>query len=307
MPPASAPTRNGYIFLGYFDTNAASGGTQYYTAEMESARNWDKTLATTLYARWGNIVTLDHNGGSGGTASVTAINGVAMPSATAPTRSGYSFQGYWDTNAESGGNQYYSASMGSTQNWNKTQHTTLYARWTGNPYTVTFDAQGGTVTPASKNVTFGSTYGTLPTPTRTLYTFDGWFTGTTGGTQINTGTTVTTASNHPLYARWTAIVVEDPRLLDYPTWRVYCGGLDPTPENYNKWLAGLDPNDPDARFYALIEMQKGEPVIDWDPDLGEVRKYTIEAKGKLSDDEWLKYPSEIDEEARFFRVRVGLP
>ena len=40
---------------------------------------------------------------------------------------------------------------------------------------------------------------------------------------------------------------------------------------------------------------------------GEVREYTIEAKEKLTDVEWLKYPSEIDEDARFFRVRVGLP
>ncbi|MCR4615410.1 MAG: bacterial Ig-like domain-containing protein, partial [Clostridiales bacterium] len=41
--------------------------------------------------------------------------------------------------------------------------------------TVTFNPNGGTVSPASKSVTYGSTYGSLPTPTRTGYTFDGWY------------------------------------------------------------------------------------------------------------------------------------
>lgn len=41
-------------------------------------------------------------------------------------------------------------------------------------YTVTFDANGGTVNVPSKEVAYGSKYGSLPTPTRTGYTFLGW-------------------------------------------------------------------------------------------------------------------------------------
>ena len=41
-------------------------------------------------------------------------------------------------------------------------------------YTVTFDANGGTVDVESKEVTQDSVYGTLPTPTRAGYTFMGW-------------------------------------------------------------------------------------------------------------------------------------
>ena len=44
------PTLTGYLFGGYYD--ARSGGVQYYTSNMTSARNWDKTTATPLYARW---------------------------------------------------------------------------------------------------------------------------------------------------------------------------------------------------------------------------------------------------------------
>ena len=47
----------------------------------------------------------------------------------------------------------------------------------GITYTVTFNANGGSVSTANKSVTYGSTYGNLPTPTRTGYTFIGWFTG----------------------------------------------------------------------------------------------------------------------------------
>ena len=40
--------------------------------------------------------------------------------------------------------------------------------------TVTFDANGGELSNNTKNVVVGSSYGTLPTPTRDGYTFKGW-------------------------------------------------------------------------------------------------------------------------------------
>jgi len=50
-----------------------------------------------------------------------------MPTATAPTRTGYTFNGYWDVTSD--GNQYYDISMASVRNWDKPFNTTLYARW----------------------------------------------------------------------------------------------------------------------------------------------------------------------------------
>ena len=70
-------------------------------------------------------------------------------------------------------------------------------------YTVTFNANGGSCSTASKSVISGSTYGTLPTPTRAGYTFDGWYTSATGGTKITSSTKVTATGNHTLYAHWT--------------------------------------------------------------------------------------------------------
>ncbi len=71
------------------------------------------------------------------------------------------------------------------------------------PETVTFNANGGSVNTGSKSVTYGSAYGDLPTPSRSGYSFDGWYTASSGGSQISSATTVSTAGNHTLYAHWT--------------------------------------------------------------------------------------------------------
>ena len=71
-------------------------------------------------------------------------------------------------------------------------------------YLVTFDANGGKVSQESTAVTIGKPYGTLPTPNRTGYSFDGWYTEKTGGTKVTETTTVGTNPPTKLYAHWTA-------------------------------------------------------------------------------------------------------
>lgn len=71
-------------------------------------------------------------------------------------------------------------------------------------YLVTLDPNGGRVSPTSTAVTIGKTYGTLPTPTRTGYSFDGWYTKKTDGTNVTETTTVGTNPPTTLYAHWTA-------------------------------------------------------------------------------------------------------
>ena len=70
-------------------------------------------------------------------------------------------------------------------------------------YTITFNANGGSCSTGNKSVTYGSTYGTLPTPTRSGYNFDGWYTAASGGTKVSSSTKVTATGNHTLYAHWT--------------------------------------------------------------------------------------------------------
>ncbi|MEG1976946.1 MAG: InlB B-repeat-containing protein, partial [Citrobacter sp.] len=69
-------------------------------------------------------------------------------------------------------------------------------------YTVTFDANGGSVTPASAKTNAENKLDTLPTPTRSgSYSFDGWYTSAAGGTEVTTATVFT--SDSTIYAHWT--------------------------------------------------------------------------------------------------------
>ena len=63
-----------------------------------------------------------------------------------------------------------------TNNTNTTQEETLVYKYGFqlNSFTVTFGPDGGEVSPTSKQVSYGSAYGSLPTPTRPGYTFKGW-------------------------------------------------------------------------------------------------------------------------------------
>ena len=79
---------------------------------------------------------------------------------------------------------------------------TLYAKWKAKEYTLTLDPLGGTVSSTSLTVTFGQEYGELPTPIKTGYEFDGWYTAVTGGSEITPDSIVSVTSNHTLFARW---------------------------------------------------------------------------------------------------------
>lgn len=143
-------------------------------------------------------ISYNSNGGSGAPSAHTKTYGTTLKlSSTKPTRTGYTFTG-WNTKADGSGTTYASGAS-----YIANANVTLYAQWTANPYTVTFNANGGTCSTASKSVTYNSTYGTLPTPTRTGYTFNGWFTAASGGTKVTTDTTVTITAAQTLYAQWT--------------------------------------------------------------------------------------------------------
>ena len=68
-------------------------------------------------------------------------------------------------------------------------------------YTITFDANGGSVNPASAETTNGKLV-SLPTPGYAGHIFQGWFTAATGGTQVTTDTVFT--ADATIYAQWKA-------------------------------------------------------------------------------------------------------
>jgi uncharacterized repeat protein (TIGR02543 family) len=186
------PTREGYVFAGWY--TASSGG-----VTVTDSTSVATPAAHTLYAHWDEpisyTVTLNPNGGSVSTTAKTVTYGSTYGTLPSPTRTGYTFAG-WYTAASGGANVSPTDSVTSS-----TAHA-LYAHWTARTYTVTFNANGGSCSTASKTVTYDSTYGTLPTPTRIGYSFDGWYTASSDGTKVTDTTSVSTASAHTLYAHW---------------------------------------------------------------------------------------------------------
>jgi uncharacterized repeat protein (TIGR02543 family) len=164
------------------------------------------TANITLYAKWtGNTYTLtfDAQNGSVNPASKPVTYGAAVGTLPTPTRSGYTF-GSWYTQANGGGTQYTDSTA-----YTASGDVTLYASWTGNPYTLTFDAQNGSVSPASKTVHYGSEVGALPTPMRSGYAFEGWYTQASGGgTRYTSTTTYTEVKATTLYAKWRTASVD---------------------------------------------------------------------------------------------------
>ena len=179
-------------------------------------------------------VSYNANGGSGAPSSQNKWYNTALTlSSTKPTRTGYTFKG-WSTS--SSGSVSYSAGGSYTSNSNAT----LYAVWQANTYTVTFDTNGGATSTTSKTVTYASTYGDLPTPTRDGYTFNGWYTAISGGTRIQSTTTVSITAAQTLYAQWKANKLTIYYYSNYAT--TFNGTVEPenTVDNNNVLVYSVD-------------------------------------------------------------------
>jgi len=166
----------GNVFPAGFTWSPTSGGKYIFDAV------WNSIVMCT--------VTFNPNGGSVSPTTKTVQSGTAVGTLPTPTRSGHTFAG-WFT-AQTGGTQITSATI-------VNGNVTYWARWNS---TVTFNPNGGSVNPTTKTVQSGTAVGTLPTPTMSGYTFAGWFTAQTGGTQITSATVVN--GNVTYWARWSA-------------------------------------------------------------------------------------------------------
>lgn len=180
----------------YWQTQTSSSGGDAYSSSSQGGTQTLTAVAAKTYT-----VSYNANGGSGAPSSQTKTHGTTLTlSSTKPTKTGYTFTGWKATGRSDGQSPIYQPSEAVTYNGNQT----MVAQWTANTYTVTFNANGGTTSTASKSVTYDSTYGDLPTPTRTGYTFNGWYTATSGGTRVQSTTNVSITAAQTLYAQWTA-------------------------------------------------------------------------------------------------------
>ncbi len=197
----TAPTKTGYTLAGWSATDGGAVVTFPYTH--------NQTSDFTLYAKWSlnsYTVVFNANNGSGTMANQTATHGVAVNlSANLYSRANYVFH-RWATAADGTGTTYDNLAQATF-----TAGTTLYAQWTANTYVVTYsynNATGGNSTSSASFTTAGSPI-VLPTPTKTGYTFAGWYSdsalvnsiGSAGANYSPTGATLALNA----YAKWTAI------------------------------------------------------------------------------------------------------
>jgi uncharacterized repeat protein (TIGR02543 family) len=255
-------------------------------------------------------VTFDAQGGTTPAPTTkTVTKGSTYGTLATTTRTGYTFAGWW-TGTGGTGTQITSATTVTI-----TSAQTLYANWTVQSYLVTFDGQGGTPSPASKTVTYGSTYGTLATATRMGYTFARWWTGTGGtGTQITSATTVTITSAQTLYANWTLMTTtHGTPYLWLDQYGLVTGGnyeaadvSDTDGDGQTAWqeyVAGTVPTNRASVFKSIATRSNGVVRVTWTPDLGTGRVYTVEGRTNLTTGAW----GPTNASSRFFRVKVGLP
>lgn len=167
----------------------------------------DSDKSVTLYANWkpnNYKVRYNGNGATSGTMTDSShvYDTVNSLTKNAYARTGYTFTG-WNTKADGKGTAYVDGDSVKNLTASKDGVVTLYAQWKANRYTLTYNANGGTVSASSKTLQYGDAFGTLPTPKRDGHRFLGWYTSATGGTKISEATKIG-AENTTIYAHWDA-------------------------------------------------------------------------------------------------------
>lgn len=193
----------GIIVGGTANTSGDITYSNQYTSGYQSSRWYVKTTNSAETMEMFNFITIvlhvtpvqytltfNTDGGSFDSTPQTVYNeGTVVTLPTNITRTNYSFVA-WELNGVA------------VSQVTMDQDQTVVATWLGDPYTVSFNPGLGTVDTPSKSVNYGGQYGALPTPTWTGRTFDGWYTASSGGTLITSGSTYNTVGDQTLYAHW---------------------------------------------------------------------------------------------------------
>ena len=141
------------------------------------------------------LVTFNTNGGDTANTQIYALKGQMVSEAIPPEKKDCEFVGWYDNKACTGEPWDFTTDRVSSD-------MTLYAKFIPAQFTITFDPQGGTCDTKSGEYSFGQGVGNLPTPTKTNYTFLGWYSRPECGGTKYTATTPMPRTNITLYAGW---------------------------------------------------------------------------------------------------------
>ena len=206
LPELPTPTRWGFTFDGWYESTD-------YAGSNVTGISADETGDKTYYAKWvANTYTVTYNADGGtipdGGAYTGYTEGVGL-SLPIPEKPGYTFDG-WYENPWFTGNKV--AGIYTTDYGNKT----YYAKWTVNTYTVTYNADGGTIPDENIYTDYIRGKGlTLPIPTKQGYLFDGWYESADYAGSRVTDISAADIGNKIYYAKWTTLKDMDPTAADY--------------------------------------------------------------------------------------------
>ena len=193
------PTRSGYTFTGWTGTGLSSA-TKSVTVSKGSTGNRSYT------ANWsanGYTVSFNYNKPSTATGTMsgngTTSKGVTYATAYGtlpqPSIPGWAFNGWYT--AASGG-----SGISATTTYTAVGNQTLYAHWTLNTYSISYNANGGSLSGQKTSYNVNTDSFTLPQPTRSGYTFTGW-TGSNGTAAQKSVTIVKGSTGNKSYtANW---------------------------------------------------------------------------------------------------------
>ena len=188
--------KEGYTFAGYY--TAWTGGSKVTSSTVVSGVD-----ALTLYPQYTKnqpaAVTIYYYTDGNLTMTQTASIGDIYAS-DYMVKEGCTFLGWYSS--ATGGTKYNGTKI------TETSPRTLYAQYekeAPQQYTVYLYMNGYVY--KTLTVTNGSTYGTLPTPSLSGYTFQGWYTSVTGGSKVTSSTKVNLTGSQTLYARFAAVEV----------------------------------------------------------------------------------------------------
>ncbi len=188
--------------------NLSAGSTYYY-----AVRYYGSTTTGSIPVKFGPVYTVSYNanGGTGAPASQQKDYGATITlTSQKPQRDGYTFLG-WSTTSSSTVAQY---SAGGS--YSADENRTLYAVWTKNTYTLTYNGNG--FSSYDSSVSGDSTY-TIKTnlPDRKGYTFLGWSTSSSAtSAEFIPGERVILSANSTLYAVWKQTTLSSESSVDTP-------------------------------------------------------------------------------------------
>ena len=167
----TASPNTGYNFTNWTITSGSGyfGASGTSTTSTTANTKFRPTAAATIQANFTpkqTTITLNNQDATTpGSTEVTATYDAEMPAITLPTKTGYTFGGYWGAPGGSGP-QYYNADGSSTQNWDNENATyTLFAKWTAKTTTVSFSQSGEGYGSGGQSATQTATYdAAMPTP-----------------------------------------------------------------------------------------------------------------------------------------------